>query len=226
MVGLLDYVQRLIGIPENMSGDPAAQQFTGVPRPQRNPRGLLDLDVPRPKTKPLDLDVPRPKTKPSFTFNREKLKSSIVDVETGGEKNPFVFTRVQPRDKKSISSGFGPAQITYTLAQDVLNRASNLPDDRGFRDYLSAFIRQGKDRVNAYRKNLKNVPKSLSGGSAGTIPMELHRAYYPTLLDLALDLKMSDAQSFDPETIAKAWYGGTPKKSEQYAKKVMSRYTR
>ena len=156
MVGLLDYVQRLIGIPENMSGDPAAQQFTGVPRPQRNPRGLLDLDV------------PRPKTKPSFTFNREKLKSSIVDVETGGEKNPFVFTRVQPRDKKSISSGFGPAQITYTLAQDVLNRASNLPDDRGFRDYLSAFIRQGKDRVNAYRKNLKNVPKSLSGGSAGT----------------------------------------------------------
>lgn len=213
-MGILDYLQRIVGIPENMSGDPAAQQFTGVPRPQRNPRGLLDSDI------------PRPKTKPSFTFNREKLKSSIVDVETGGEKNPFVFTRVQPRDKKSISSAFGPAQITYTLAQDVLDRASNLPDDRGFRDYLSAFIRQGKDRVNAYRKNLKNVPKSLSGGSTGTIPMELHRAYYPTLLDLALDLKISDAQSFDPETIAKAWYGGTPKKSEQYAKKVMSRYTR
>jgi spore germination cell wall hydrolase CwlJ-like protein len=45
-MGILDYLQRLVGMPENMSGDPAAQQFTGVPRPQRNPRGLLDTDTP------------------------------------------------------------------------------------------------------------------------------------------------------------------------------------
>jgi len=43
MVGLLDYVQRLIGIPEDMSSDPAAQAVMGVPRPQTKPGGLLGV---------------------------------------------------------------------------------------------------------------------------------------------------------------------------------------
>ena len=43
MVGLLDYVQRLVGIPEDMSSDPAAQAVMGVPRPQTKPGGLLGV---------------------------------------------------------------------------------------------------------------------------------------------------------------------------------------
>ena len=48
MVGLLDYVQRLIGIPENMSNDPAAQAVMGIPQPQRKPSGLLGMGAPQP----------------------------------------------------------------------------------------------------------------------------------------------------------------------------------
>ena len=43
MVGLLDYVQRLIGIPEDMSSDPAARGVMGIPQPQRKPGGLLGM---------------------------------------------------------------------------------------------------------------------------------------------------------------------------------------
>ena len=45
-MGLLDYVQRLIGIPEDMSSDPAARGVIGVPQPQRKPSGLLGMGNP------------------------------------------------------------------------------------------------------------------------------------------------------------------------------------
>jgi hypothetical protein len=40
-MGLLDYVQRLVGIPEDMSNDPAARGVMGIPQPQRKPGGLI-----------------------------------------------------------------------------------------------------------------------------------------------------------------------------------------
>lgn len=43
-MGLLDYVQRLLGIPEDMSSDPAAQGVSGiVPVPKKKPSGLLGM---------------------------------------------------------------------------------------------------------------------------------------------------------------------------------------
>jgi spore germination cell wall hydrolase CwlJ-like protein len=46
-MGLLDYVQRLLGIPEDMSSDPAAQGVSGiVPVPKKKPSGLLGMGSP------------------------------------------------------------------------------------------------------------------------------------------------------------------------------------
>jgi len=62
MVGLLDYVQRLIGIPENMSSDPdvAAYDIMGIPKPQRKP-------------------IPKPQRKPGGLLNvSEELPDNIV----------------------------------------------------------------------------------------------------------------------------------------------------
>jgi hypothetical protein len=86
MVGLLDYVQRLIGIPENMSGDPAAQAVMGVPRPQTKPGGILGMDAPQAPSK--------------TEFVRNILSSRYspqvvagimgnIDVETGGSFDPM-----------------------------------------------------------------------------------------------------------------------------------------
>ena len=46
MVGLLDYVQRLMGMSEDMSSDPAALSARVAPIPKKNPRGLLDTGTP------------------------------------------------------------------------------------------------------------------------------------------------------------------------------------
>lgn len=165
--------------------------------------------------------MPRPEGKPSApVLNRELLKRSIISVETGGEKDPYVFTR-----GSSKSSAFGPAQITYTLAEDVLNRSPDVPDNPEFISYVQSFIQQGKNRINAYNNSPNKVDKALRGGGKGLISKELHKKHYPMLLDLALSLKMKDVNSNNPSKIAKAWYGNKSEKdSVNYVNKVMKEY--
>jgi hypothetical protein len=165
--------------------------------------------------------MPRPEGKPSApVLNKDLLKRSIIAVETGGEKDPYIFTK-----GSSKSSAFGPAQITYTLAEDVLGRSPNVPDSPEFINYVQSFIQQGKKRINAYENNPKKVNKSLRGGAKGLVSTELHKKHYPMLLDLALSLKMKDANSTHPGKIAKAWYGNTDAKaSGVYVNKVMKKY--
>lgn len=166
--------------------------------------------------------MPRPEGKPSApVLNKDLLKRSIISVETGGEKDPYVFTR-----GSSKSSAFGPAQITYTLAEDVLSRNPDVPDNPEFIKYVQSFIQQGKNRINAYKDNPNKVDKSLRGGGKGLISKKLHEKHYPMLLDLALSLKMKDTNSTNPSKIAKAWYGNTnAKASNNYVNKVMKRYS-
>ena len=187
-----------------------ALEMLGLSQPQQGD-GLLSAVA----------GMPRPEGKPNApVLNKDLLKRSIISVETGGEKDPYVFTR-----GSSKSSAFGPAQITYTLAEDVLSRNPNVPDNPEFINYVQSFIQQGKNRINAYNDNPNKVDKRLRGGGKGLISKELHEKHYPMLLDLALSLKMKDINSTNPSKIARAWYGNTnPKSSDTYVNKVMKKY--
>jgi len=157
---------------------------------------------------------------PKIETDRGKLKSAIVQVETGSEKDPYIFTR----EKGGKSSAFGPAQITYTLAEEVLKRNPDIQNDPELNKYINDFISQGKRRINEYNKNPRAVSSSLRSGASGLISKDRHEKYYPILFDKALSIKAEN--QLDPSAIAERWYGNkSAALNKKYANKVMSFYT-
>ena len=181
--------------------------------------------------------------------DRDALLQAIIKRETRGEKDPFIFTRVDGESKDPVenlkearikarkaklSSAFGPAQINYTLAGDVLKHNKNLDDD--FKEYLKDFILDGKTRIRMFKDNhqwpldisdRENYEKYMGGGK-GTVTQDRHDKYYNRLTQLALDekLKILKEQGKDPtvENIAGAWYGGTAEKTKNYTDGVGEYY--
>lgn len=68
----------------------------------------------------------------------ELLYVALAYAETGGERNPFIRTRVQV---PGGSTAYGPVQITGTLGADFLERYRGL-FDREETWYLERFLRQ------------------------------------------------------------------------------------
>ena len=141
MVGLLDYVQRLIGIPENMSGDPAAQAVMGVPRPQTKPSGLLGVSPAQP-------DIYTRKAK-GQAITEDAINKAY---ELVGDTNPSV---------KSL--------LRYTAQKE--SKFGNDPDTFNFRRIPSGTVGHGgimqitdrafKNIVNSNKKDIKNILKNL-----------------------------------------------------------------
>ena len=172
-----------------------------------------------------------------------KLKSSIKKVETGGEKDPYIFTKVNnPALGLKPSSAFGPAQITYSLAENVLkNFGSEINKIPGMRNYVKDFIQQGKDSFNfqridkdkktgksmrgVYRKGERiktstdtyGISGSVRRGGKGWIDKAEHEKFYNTLFELALKekqrlIRTAGGNPNSAEELSKSWYGGSTKK--------------
>ena len=190
-------------------------------------QGLLSPEVPMPPERPQSLlpEVPLP---PRRGLDIEGFKRALVKTETGSFDNPFIFTTVPDEVKKNrISSAFGPAQITYTLAEDVLKNKGK-DTDQGYINYLKSFIQQGKDKFNAAKKQ-KNMSKgyteTIKPGGLGYISMDQHNKYYDRLFNDALDRKGAFKQGATLEGVARRWYASTDEKANQaYVKKVKGNY--
>ena len=164
-----------------------------------------------------------------------KLKSSIRKVETGAYKDPYIFTHVNnPALGLEPSSAFGPAQITYSLAENVLKTfGSEIDNIPGMRNYVKDFIQQGRDNFNfqrvdkdkktgkpmrgMYRKGEKIIKTStgtygMSGsvrrGGKGWIDKAEHEKFYNTLFELALKEKQRLIRTA----------GGNPNSAEELSK--------
>jgi hypothetical protein len=179
-------------------------------------KGLLDSPVPVDNT-----TVAKSSPYPGFTLDLERVKETLADMETGAYTNKNIWNHGK-------TSAWGRHQIASALASDVLkNIPGNDPKDKNFKKYVVDFIREGKDRVNALRKNPNNVPKHFKGGAAGRIAESRHNTHYPRLVDLAIreKLRIINAKGRDindPREIAKAWYGSTSKEeNEKYSEKFM-----
>ncbi len=169
----------------------------------------------------LDSSVPVDSLVPDDSLDRDRVKRTLAEMETGAYKNKNIWNHKE-------ESPWGEHQIGSALASDVLkNISGNDPKDKDFKKYLRDFIREGMDRVNAYRRNPNNVPKYFKGGAAGRIAASRHNTHYPRLVDLAIEekiriIKARGGDVNDPREIAKAWYGSTSKEAnEEYSRKFM-----
>jgi hypothetical protein len=169
----------------------------------------------------LDSSVPVDSSVPDDSLDRDRVKRTLAEMETG------IYTDKNIWNHKKTSA-WGKHQIASALASDVLkNISGNDPKDKDFKKYLRDFIREGMDRVNAYRRNPNNVPKYFKGGAAGRIAASRHNTHYPRLVDLAIEekiriIKARGGDVNDPREIARAWYGSTSEEAnEKYSRKFM-----
>lgn len=71
----------------------------------------------------------------------DEIYEGIVNAETKGLEGDEAFIRTKANKTKSGSTAYGPAQITGTLAKDMLDRGL-IPKE--LEDYVSRFIKQSE----------------------------------------------------------------------------------
>ena len=210
---------------------------------QTPPDMAVSEDQGRKRTLDTERDVPTITTPLSKNISlvSEVAKAALINAETGNEVDPNIFTKVKKTTNKKgqteVSSAFGPAQITYTLAEDVIKNNKNvLKKDKGFENYLKKFVQQGKDSVNLekfgkVKRNGKMVTLSdkeknlFVRGGKGNISPEEHNKYYDLLFDLALKEKIKNKNPQNVEELMKAWYGRNPNNSyKRRFKKIFNQF--
>jgi hypothetical protein len=153
-----------------------------------------------------------------FHLTYKDFRDRLRHAETGGEDDPWIFTHSKKDENDEVSSAFGPSQITYTLAGDVLKKVPK--KDKEFREYIQKFIKQGKASFNLekgrdQRGNLGKKTKINQGvygrGKSGNIPLEEHKKYYPRLEEMAIDQKRKIGAVNNIDDLLKAWYPGAAK---------------
>jgi hypothetical protein len=141
--------------------------------------------------------------------NLRELARVITKAEWRNTKelekgDTFRFTlQDKPDGKGKFSSAFGPGQITYTRAEDILEL---IPDrDKNFKEYVKKYITQGKQRINLLQENksflasstkkeeqgkrkpFRKRDKRLFAKGIGKIPLAEHKKYYNRLFNLHLE---------------------------------------
>ena len=144
-----------------------------------------------------------------FHLTYKDFRDRLRHAETGGEDDPWIFTHSKKDKKGNVSSAFGPSQITYTLAGDVLKKVPK--KDKGLKEYIQKFIKQGKTSYNLENRTKKRTKANLEiygRGKSGNIPLEEHKKYYPRLEEMAIDQKRKIRAVNNIDDLLKAWYPG------------------
>jgi len=105
------------------------------------------------------------------------IYGAISQAETGPYENKWIRNNVTEE-----SSAYGPAQLTYTLAGDFLDRKTDLFDENE-QKYLFDFVQQGKDFINS------NNPKDpvLGLGGSGRLTTDKDKKLYASVVTKMLN---------------------------------------
>lgn len=151
-MGLLDYVQRLIGIPEDMSSDPAARGVMGIPQPKRKPGGLLGVSEEPPDNIVSQLSSYIDSNFPASQYPGARAAMLGTIVSEAGEDMRF--------DQEQLSGGPGyglfqmerPHYRRY-VGNKIYSRLNPTEAEkaRGFKPYLDTV----GERYNKFLKNNK-----------------------------------------------------------------------
>lgn len=131
------------------------------------------------------------------------LYDAISHAETGSVEDPWIRTKAQDASSNQHSSAYGPAQITYTLAQDYLTRKPELFTEEE-RKYLELFIQQGKMFI-AASNGATDDPRFQYGGSGVLTSPKAKELYKSVAQKMLTDTYRGSGQDLG-KTI-KSWRG-------------------
>ena len=105
------------------------------------------------------------------------LSEAITQAETGPFENKWIRNKVD-----EASSAYGPAQLTYSLAEGYLNNNPDMFDDTE-KEYLGRFIEQGKKIINT-----KDKADAVYGlGGTGTLTSDDDKGTYQVVVAKMLE---------------------------------------
>lgn len=141
------------------------------------------------------------------------LYEALAKVETGGQANPFIRTKVRT---EAGSSAYGPVQITGTLAADLLARFPGRFNAEQ-RWYLERFGWQA-ERFLKYggRPDLPGYQKRFDYGGTGVLDTEYDRWLYRQVALIFIKILYEEQGSL--EQFAYRWRGA---RSDSYYKKLV-----
>lgn len=140
----------------------------------------------------------------SFDAGTNAVVDAIVKAETGGMKDPFVFTGGMDKNATAHSSAYGPGQITTTLANDFLTRKPELFNDAQ-REYLELMVEQGKIMLDNARNGVKGT--ALSYGGKGLLgETEEDRKLYKEVMSVMIQDSLKENNGNLTKTL-RSWRG-------------------
>jgi len=153
---------------------------------------------------------------PKYTLS--DIVSGVRKVETGGQPNPFIRTKVKLKD--NYSTAYGPHQITSTKLKDYLDRFSSKLSESS-KTYIPAMLNQAKLFKQHYEGKLKD-PRFGPGGEGilGRTPKQKGN-YYKVIQDL-IRVDWQDNAKGNLDKFVKLWYGHKdPIKLAKYKAKLI-----
>lgn len=163
--------------------------------------------------------VPAPAQPPSTAL---RLYQALQYAETGGEKNPFIRTRVAP---KSGSTAYGPVQLTGKLAKDYLARKPELFDEDE-KEFGQRFVEQA-DKFAKFGKNpnAKGYDARYDYGGTGELAdTPEDRALYERFAMKLIEAKWQESKGNLPKFI-QAWRGVSASADPGYFRKVQKLFS-
>lgn len=136
----------------------------------------------------------------------DKMYSSFVDAETGHLKGDGKFIRTEASETEGGSSAYGPAQLTGTLVQDMLDRGV-IPDH--LKDYSNRFLDQSRLFLKyGNEKKLKGYDPKYDYGGSGHLTTPQDQEDYSKLAKVIIANHYRNAQNEVVQTPGRAGMTG------------------
>jgi len=177
---------------------------------------MFEFNVPAataPAPQPAPVQEPRASKAPL-------LYQALQYAETGGERDPFIRTRVAPRGG---STAYGPVQITGTLLRDYLKRQPKLFDAEE-----TAYARRLVEQADKFARFGKTPnapgydPRYDYGGAGDVAQTPQDRAMYGPVAAKLIDQQFRESGG-DLQRFIARWRGVPASQDPGYFRKVQSR---
>ena len=151
-------------------------------------------------------------------YSLSDIVYGVGQVETGGQPNPFIRTKVKPKD--NLSTAYGPHQITATKLKDYLNRYSSKLSTSS-KQYIPAMINQSKLFRQYDAGTLKDKRFGYGGeGLLGRTPKQ--KGNYRKVVQDLMRIDWNDRAKGNVDKFVKLWYGHSdPNKIAAYKAKLI-----
>ncbi|EHT3579226.1 hypothetical protein KXY27_004545 [Salmonella enterica] len=196
------------GLNNKINGEDYSNPYSTMPQLQPAP-----VPAPQPEPEQKAQAAKKPDRFEGVSPQALNLYEGVKEAETGNEPNPWIRTKAP---ESGVSTAWGPAQLTGTLADDY---RKNHPEifTKDELDYLDRFVIQ----ANKFKNADKNDPKYGYGGE-GDLTSEEDKKLYEQVNAKMMDHKYKSTNSLNKAVIG--WRGNSSDK--KYFERVKSGYVK